>query len=137
MTASTLPPPPRPDRTPVRISPLKPRRDPQRDRALDLRLVPGSIVAHPAEFHDGGGRPAVTAMLVERDAANALGIRDEPGVHDWFITSVDDPDDPGDDLVGTIQSFATLDGARFVRHSPRAFRSLREWIDLGVIGGAS
>jgi len=126
-------------RSPVRVSPLPARRTPQRDRALDLRLIPGSVVAHPAEYPDydpadPGGRPPCEAILIERDARNADGVRDEAGCHDWLILRC--PDDPG--LEGTVASFSTTEGAQLLRHSPRALRQAQEMIGLGVfasVGG--
>jgi len=94
-------------RTPARVSPLRPRRQPQRDRALDARLVPGSVVEHPDGLHG----PGCLAVLVRRDAPDALG-RVQRGVHDWWVMSCGEQPE----VVGTIASFPTLDGARMERY---------------------
>lgn len=109
--------------TPVRISPLGARQDPPRDRHLDVGLVPGDVVEHPAH-------PLVTlegcrALLVERDAANADGVRRHPGTHEWFILEHPDPE-----MVGTMASFATHVGARFAYRSPKTLQMVRDLIEI-------
>lgn len=100
----------RPPKTRVKVTPLRPRRRPGRDRGLDVRLVPGSVVDHPG----CALAPKCRAILVTRNPPNADGIVDRTdGIHDWLILDSDDDPTPGD-----IVSFATYTGARLVRWTP-------------------
>ena len=87
---------------------------PQRDRLLDATLVPGAVVEHP----DSVWGPPCLARLVARNVPDANGHVDASGVHDWYVLSCgEDPD-----CVGTVASFPTIVGARFVRFDTPAQR---------------